>query len=418
MASIFVSIASYRDPELLPTIRDLLNNLSKENTVKIIVGWQHNPEDDWDTFGEFGDDKRFIWIDTDYRDSRGVCNIRHLIQKGYQDEDYYLQLDSHHRFAKNWDKTLIKWVKSLQKKGHEKPVISTYLPQYFPNNDPQNRIQEVWIQNIDRFLPQGTAFLVPVTVHDHHKYKKPIPARFISAHFIFTIGQFVKEVPYDPNLYFQGEESSLAARAYTFGYDLFCPHRPIAWHEYHRDGKPKHWDDGKIWEELDKTSYDRYRKLMGMDPGCTGCQRRSLAPDYFGKVRTFEQYERYIGVKFKTRQIHKETKDNEFAPIKADFEKGLSFVQKQTISVYKPSIPLKDYTFFAVALLDENYNDIHREDATREEIYRLINENPSDHFIHMIREYVNEKRPYAWRVWPYSESQGWQDKIEQVIKYE
>ena len=47
-------------------------------------------------------------------------------------------------------------------------------------------------------------------------------------------GQWCIEVPYDPDYYFHGEEISLAVRSYTWGYDLFHPHKIIAWHEYTR----------------------------------------------------------------------------------------------------------------------------------------------------------------------------------------
>ena len=38
------------------------------------------------------------------------------------------------------------------------------------------------------------------------KLDKPEKARFTSGHFIFTLGKFCQEVPYDPKLYFHGEE--------------------------------------------------------------------------------------------------------------------------------------------------------------------------------------------------------------------
>ena len=38
-------------------------------------------------------------------------------------EKYTLQLDSHHRFVKDWDDKLIKMIKGLQKDGYEKPLL-------------------------------------------------------------------------------------------------------------------------------------------------------------------------------------------------------------------------------------------------------------------------------------------------------
>ena len=52
----------------------------------------------------------------------------------------------------------------------------------------------------------------------------------------------------------------------------------------------------------------------------------------------------------------------------------------------------------------------------------IINEqlltNKEDQFIHIWKQYEALKKPYSWRVWPHSKSQGWMEKIEQVIQYE
>lgn len=418
MAKIFVSIAAYRDPELIPTIKDLLSTCSNPSDLHICIGWQHSKEDTWDTLDEFKDDPRFTIIDVDYKEAKGVCWMRKQIQDYYQGEEYYLQLDSHHRFSQDWDVTLKDYLHYLQCKNYLKPILTAYIPGYFPDRDPEGRVQEVWGLNIQRFMPSGVIFLQPHHVDNWQELTEPFKARFISAHFIFTIGKFVEEVPYDELLYFHGEESSLAARAYTYGYDLFSPHRPIVWHEYTREGKKKHWDDNQDWKQRDDDSYARYRKLMGQDPGCTSCQRKSIAPRYFGTARTFEQYEKYAGLKFSTRQIHIETKNNNFPPIKSDYESGLTDTQKYCIDVYKGSLTETDYDNFAIAFLDKDGNDIHRQDADKKEIQSLFNQNETDKFIHIWRTFDHIERPHSWRVWPHSESKGWLDRIEQVISYE
>ena len=418
MAKIFVSIAAYRDPELIPTIKDLLSTCSNPSDLHICIGWQHSEEDTWDTLDEFKDDPRFTIIDVDYKEAKGVCWMRKQIQDYYQGEEYYLQLDSHHRFSQDWDVTLKDYLHYLQCKNYLKPILTAYIPGYFPDRDPEGRVQEVWGLNIQRFMPSGVIFLQPHHVDNWQELTEPFKARFISAHFIFTIGKFVEEVPYDELLYFHGEESSLAARAYTYGYDLFSPHRPIVWHEYTREGKKKHWDDNQDWKQRDDDSYARYRKLMGQDEGCTSCQRKSIAPRYFGTARTFEQYEKYAGLKFSTRQIHIETKNNNFPPIKSDYESGLTDTQKYCIDVYKGSLTETDYDNFAIAFLDKDGNDIHRQDADKKEIQSLFNQNETDKFIHIWRTFDHTERPHSWRVWPHSESKGWLDRIEQVISYE
>lgn len=418
MERIFVSIAAYRDPELLPTIKSLLDNSKYPDQLTICIGWQHSEEDTWDNLNEYKSDPRFIIIDVPYLEAKGVCWIRSEIQKKWSGEEYYLQLDSHHRFDKHWDSKLKDWLNYLRTKGHEKPILSSYMPGYFPNKDPEGRNQEVWGLNIQRFMPEGVIFLQPHNIDNWMELTEPFPARFLSAHMIFTLGSFVKDVPYDPDLYFHGEESSLAARAYTYGYDIFSPHVPIIWHEYTRDGKKKHWDDSKDWSERDKMSYERYRKLMGVDKNCGPCQRKRLAPAYFGTVRTFEQYEKYAGLKFSTMQIHKETLTNQPPPIKGDYEEGLTSWQKHYIDVYKGSLPEEDYDSFAIAFLDEEGNDLFRKDASESEIKALMLSDINDQFIHIWREYEDNRKPHSWRVWPHSKSKGWCERIDQIIKYE
>jgi len=418
MSKIFISIASYRDPELLPTIKDCIANAKYPENLIFAIAWQHSLEDEWDTLKEFKDDPRFRITDINYEDSEGVCWARNLIQQDYKGEDYYFQLDSHHRFIKHWDTELIDMIHYLQCKGHYKPILSTYLPSYFPDKDPEDRIQDVWMLNIDRFMPQGAVFLRPQGLDGWRDLKEPVLSRFLSAHFIFTIGKFVEEVPYDPNFYFHGEETSLAARAYTYGYDLFNPHKVYAWHEYTREGKKKHWDDNSEWAEKDNKSYSRFRKLFEMDPGCGPCTRKTLQPYVFGPNRTLEDYEKYAGLKFKTRQIHKHTLTHKPPPTIGDYEEGLCSKQKICIDVYKGSLTETDYNTFAVATLDENGNDLYRQDCDKDEIKRLMEEIPEDQFIHIWRDYEDTKAPHSWRVWPHSESKGWMDVIQQVITYE
>jgi hypothetical protein len=419
MSKIFVSIASYRDPELLPTLKNLLENCQEPENLHICIGWQHSKEDEWDTLEQYITDTRFTILDIDHTDSQGVCWVRNKIQQFYRDEDYYLQLDSHHRFTKDWDRTLKDYLAYLQCKGTKKPIISAYIPGYFPEKDPMERVHEVWGLNIMRFLPEGAVFLQPFHVPNWHSMTEPFKSRFVSGHFIFSQGKFVKEVPYDPSFYFHGEETSLSARAYTHGYDLFSPHKPIVWHEYTRQGKQRHWDDHKTYGEMDKASYARFRRLFEMDEvPCTPCQRRALGPYGFGTERTLEDYEKYAGLKFKTRQIHQETLNNQFPPIVSDYDSGLVSKVKYCINVYKGSLTETDYDSVAVALLDEDGNDQYRLDMDGTEFMSLMKSNPDDQFIQIWREYESSKMPSSWRVWPHSTSKGWMDRLEDKISYE
>ena len=415
METIFISIASYRDPELIPTIQDCITNSKNPDRLRFGICWQH---DDTESLNDYKDDSRFKIIDVPYEHSKGTCWARNLIQNLYDGENYYLQLDSHHRFSKNWDVTLVKMLKELKKKGHKKPLLTAYLPGFDPKNDPNSRVNECWNLEFDRYLPEGPIFIKPHVIDGWKDLEGPIPSRFLSGHFIFTVGKWAQEVKYDPYYYFHGEEPSLAARSFTHGYDLFHPHVPVIWHEYIRNGKTKQWDDDKEWSKKNSTSYSRYRALHGMG-GELPDTLMDLEKYSFGKERTLEEYEKYIGVKFNTRQVHKHTAEYKSLPVPLEnFDDNLLNKIKVCIDVYKGSITELDYTSFVIAILDENGQDLHRQDADISEIKSLLNSDPNDQFIHIWREYNDNKQPTSWRVWPYSTSKGWCERIEQNISYE
>ena len=113
---IFISIASYRDPELLPTLKDLISKAKSPQNLVFGISREYHPDDKFDRLTKYKKDKRFNIIETLWEDSLGVCRARHNIQKLYSGEEFYFQLDSHHRFVKDWDDKLKKTLRSLVKK--------------------------------------------------------------------------------------------------------------------------------------------------------------------------------------------------------------------------------------------------------------------------------------------------------------
>jgi hypothetical protein len=417
-SKIFISIASYRDPELLPTIKDLIANAKHPKNLVFSIAWQHSTEDAWDTLEEFKDDPRFKIVDIDFRESKGACWARSVLQQNYDGEGYYLQLDSHHRFVKDWDVESIKMIKQLQKAGHEKPLLTAYIPSYNPEKDPEGRSQEPWWLTFDRFIPEGAVFFLPASIPGWKEMTQPVPSRFLSAHFIFTLGKWCQEVPYDPELYFHGEEISLAARSYTWGYDLFHPHKVIAWHEYTRKGRTKQWDDDMEWVEKNNKAHKRNRILFGMEPGCTPCQRNQLGIYGFGTVRTLEDYEKYCGLKFETRGVQQYTLDNKFAPNPViedpiEYEASFASVFKHCIDIYNNQVPETDYDFWCVAFENEQGETIFRQDADINEINGM--KNDPDGYCKVWRTFQYAGKPTKWVVWPYSTSKGWCEKIEGIL---
>ena len=408
---IFIQIASYRDPQLIPTLKDCISKAKSPENLVFAIAWQHSKDDVWDNLDEYLGDNRFKITDIPYEQSKGACWARNQLQQSYTDEEYTLQLDSHHRFIENWDEELINMYEDLKNKGHEKPLLTAYISSYDPDNDPDGRVMTPWKMNFDRFIPEGAVFFLPASIDNHKELTEPIPARFYSAHFAFASGSFVKEVPHDPEYYFHGEEISIAVRAYTWGYDLFHPHKIIAWHEYTRKNRTKQWDDDKFWGNKNSSSHLRNRKLFEMD---------GLVKDIdfgvydFGKVRTVEDYERYAGVSFKKRAVQKFTLDNNVAPnpplYGQEFDDSFLRIFKHCIDIHRNSFVDTDYSFWAVIFEDDIGGTLHRQDMNKEEIKIAL--NTTDSFIKIWRTFNTEKKPSKWIVWPHSESKGWLNKIE------
>jgi hypothetical protein len=407
--TIYIQIAAYRDPELLNTLRDCLANADHPDRLRFGIAWQHSPYEEWDNLDEFKDDSRFDIIDIDYRDAKGPCWARHQLNKAYNKETYTMQLDSHHRFSKGWDTTVIEMLESLRSKDCPKPLLSSYLPSFDPKNDPAGRMMIPWIMEFDRFAPEGPVHFLPHTIDNFKELDRPMPSRFISGHFIFADGKFCKEVEYDPTYYFHGEEINLSVRAYMAGYDLFAPHRPVIWHEYTREGKKKHWDDHTDWKELDTTSHKHNRTLLGIDV---------ISPSnklVKKQVRSLEQYELYAGLKFSTRQVHRDTITKKLPPVSIDevyHAQGLAKYHRMCIDVHRPEFTENDYNVWVIAFENKEGVEIHREDAYEQEIQRILSvPYEQDKFSHIWRNFYHDDLPAKWIVWPHSLSKGWMTRL-------
>jgi glycosyltransferase involved in cell wall biosynthesis len=413
--TIFVQIASYRDPELLNTIKDALDKASNPQRLVFGICHQHSEEDEWDTLELYKDDSRFRIIDVNYKDAKGACWARNQIQQQYQGEDYTLQLDSHHRFIENWDQELIDMLEGLRAKGHQKPLLTSYIPSYEPSNDPEGRVKVPWLMNFDRFTPEGIIFFLPATIPNHENLSEPVPARFYSGHFTFADGIFSVEVQHDPTFYFHGEEITLAVRAYTHGYDLFHPHKIIAWHEYTRKGRTKQWDDDPTWGERNRKTHEKVRKLLGVDGHIiTDEDRLSFGKYGIGPVRTIADWERYSGIRFSDRGVQTHTKQNMLAPNPTGEGVDETYYQefKHFIDVWRPSFKSDDYGFCAIILEDKDGKSVYRKDLQETEFNGML-QNTTD-FLNIPVSFQGPK-PHKWVVWASSKSKGWAEKIEGVL---
>jgi hypothetical protein len=402
----FISIAAYRDPELAPTLRHCLQQARYPDALRFGICWQHAPEE---AAPDAFDDTRVRVIDVPWQESRGACWARAAIMSLWDNEAYFLQLDSHHRFADGWDARLLAMAEQT---SASKPVLTTYGSPYTPDAATLPAGEPFRIE-FDRFSEDGIPMFCPGVLPGWQERTRPARARFISAHMLFAPASFIEDVPYDPDLYFTGEEITLAIRAYTHGYDLFHPQQHILWHEFSRQYRVKHWDDHvhargirHAWHERDASSRARIRRLFdGADLGRFG----------LGTQRSQADYEAYAGLSLKHSAVQDATLRHEEPPNPPAPEGWATVAREWRVSIELdraslPAVALVGSAFWYVGFHAADRSELYRQDADADELRRLL--NAASPTITLMRCFVSSARPATWTVWPADSALNWLGKIE------
>ena len=241
---ILVSIASYRDTQLTDTIDSLFKNQSGENEI-IIGACMQDTEENYNNF-KYKDHPNVKVHFIPYQEAKGVGWARYIIQQELlTNEDYFLQIDSHSRAIKNWDKILIS---QINKCPSQKVVLSTY-PNGFDVLDEEEKyfkhttcpyLKVSTIEPYKKLIPHSAGIVE----------KKPMLGFWVAAGFLFTKSEWAKEVPYNYDFYFSGEEDHLSVMSFVNGWDVYVPDSSTIWHDYtdNRTQSPKkyrplHWED-------------------------------------------------------------------------------------------------------------------------------------------------------------------------------
>ena len=414
LRKIFIHLPAYREPELIPTIKSALENAKYPKRLVFGICRQFNPEDGFDNVDEFRDDPRFKIMDIHYTQAKGLPYARYQINTMMEDEEYICQLDSHHRFAQDWDVTLIEMHDQLKDKGVKKPILAAYLPYYNPFNDPAERTMEPWQQTFACFYPHGTIFIRPSLLHGWQNMTEPAPSRFLSGHFCFADNHWAKTVLHDQDIYFSGEELNLTVRSYTHGYDMFHPHKLVIWHATMREerGGMLVWDDqskrGDDWWTQQNIARAKIRQLLRTEDNGFDLTGYDL-----GTERTLHDYEKYAGVDFKKKSVQKYTLDNQYPPNPKVDNWGESIMNSfyHLVNVEKHLFADSNYKFVLVAFDDENGESINSQFI---EDHRLTSFNNGQN-IHYEEFFLTDKIPSRIVYWAYSEEKGWCERYEHKI---
>ncbi len=238
--SIFVSIASYRDPECQHTVCDLFQKAAHPERVTVGICWQYVPGEDHDCFRfppPYPAQVRELRYDNP-ADWKGGCWARAQAHGLRRDEDYVLQIDAHMHFVPGWDDALLD---ILRQCPSQRAILSSMPPQYTPPDKLQDCTGCLSITCVRALnTHQG---LQPVSLggfirrFEHLPHRGPLISPFMVGNFLFAPAQAFQEVPYDPHIYFRGQELVMSARLWTHGWDIYQPNRIVIYHDW--EAKPR-----------------------------------------------------------------------------------------------------------------------------------------------------------------------------------
>nr|CCD13588.1 unnamed protein product [Trypanosoma congolense IL3000] len=313
-ASIFVNVASYRDEECWPTVRQSVERaanmfrvyfgiaeqhldtdlscvsydmlLPEPCTVPTDVPWAKNKGFDFDGAICFPVDnirRRQIAPAAAYGPTYG----RFVAMLLYRGEDYAFVLDSHTRFVFAWDSRITAMYMEMD---HPRLVLSHYPEGYntsdthfnyerastvylcrasFVESDGYIRLDGIVISESEGSRIFRRRFVRPyasggTSPEVYAGSRRPLPQPWAAGGFLFANASIMREVPFDPHLpnTFNGEEVLYSVRLWTHGYDIHSPKRSICYHIYTRKGQPKVWENNTHWEALRQKSRQRIQYLL------------------------------------------------------------------------------------------------------------------------------------------------------------
>jgi len=286
-AEIFISIAAFCDPLLIFTIKSAIEKAKFPERLHFGIVDQSFSSIESELPATNG---RTTYLHLSPVHSRGVSWARAVAMTLYANEDYFLQIDSHTCFDRNWDITLVDTIETISSRtGNKRIIVSTrpFAFEFLSNGEiRKKRFTASTLKLVPKSHVIDLANPVVLFRCENSNEVVDLPGIQVSAAFLFTRGHFVEEIPYDPYMYFHGEEQSVSVRAYTHGWDIWHPNSLPLYHLYKRrevNEAPLHWDDefesrrSEKWQSMRKRANMRLKQLFqGVPNGVysQGCARK------------------------------------------------------------------------------------------------------------------------------------------------
>ncbi len=276
------------DPTLPRTIQRALDKADNPDDLVFGVGLQYDVEPDL-SFVPKNQLRKLSWKP----DNRpGIVKIRYEISKLFDDEDYFLMIDSHMDFIDGWDTELINAIKHAQEINKSYRVILFPLNLY--DGEAMGSRFDMEVAEMDDFpfcvnaIPVNIRYVPDTDIEQ-------IP--YMRVGQIFFDGNFIHEVGLDSISHYNQEQAYLGYRAFMSGWNTYQYHKSILVHDDQDYIASVNQEDAKKWGSVPEVenSYRDMTMAYIFNTGPYAIKKATRTPEDYWTYNG--SYDKFISVK-------------------------------------------------------------------------------------------------------------------------
>lgn len=253
MKTIFVAFPTMHDSEAVETIKDIYENAEHPERIHLSVYNLYINESNNTQLSILAEKYGYTLqhqyiINSNYLDIIGMTKGRTVANSKYSNEDYILQIDSHTKFAKNWDTKLINLYEKIEL---DKPILTAFASFYDSDTREWDRSKKYFIYPFyykcncedckrtgEPWLPNWNLEHSLTDVKDRY-HKDYYPCVKFNNQFAFSKYPFIKDK--EKNQLGVGEDVIQSIELFKKGYQFVYPNikESIIGHSWMSDKRPK-----------------------------------------------------------------------------------------------------------------------------------------------------------------------------------
>lgn len=260
--TIFVSIASYRDPDCGDTIRSLIQNAHNPSRIHLGI-YQQNSGDQAEQCLVIS--HPYIQnVEVSYQQASGPMTARGRIQELYGGQDYFYQIDSHTDMVQDWDCHLIRSYHQVRERTGRDRVVLTSYPLPIEKHNRSNQLGQETTRMKPGHITRENMYIASSEIIRNSDWS-PVLQPVISGGNTFAPGSWVKDAYFDRDLHgiFEGEEMLIGLGSYQMGWEIYPMPVCVCRHYFTREDRPHVWDQPEYYRAV-PYSQANIRRMIGV----------------------------------------------------------------------------------------------------------------------------------------------------------